>query len=406
MRAPSVRVVTVGGALSRAVGSAAAQIAERRGLALILDDGRGARGLGEASPLPGRSGETLGAVAAALAALDGGALAEAAEALTRAALPVGAALGEVVDEVLGEVLGAPPVVRALPPSARFAVETALLDLVGRRRGLTMAALLGARPGARVGLQRVVDAGEGAAALVEAARRLEREGGGALKVKIGGADFVAELAAVAALRAAHPSVELRLDANRAFADEDVAARLRRLAGVAPAFIEEPARGGLRAVDERDRGRIALAADESLADAPREVEALLAARRLAAIVVKPMAVGGIAAALAWARRASEAGAAVVVSHLWDGPIALTACAHLALAVAPPPERPPAVAGLAPHPGLDAWPPVTLPLHRARPLGLSADGAGPGLGLPASFEAALTADVEFTDEALAVPAPEVPR
>jgi L-alanine-DL-glutamate epimerase-like enolase superfamily enzyme len=398
MRAPSVRVVAVGGALSRAVGSASAQIAERRGLALILDDGRGARGLGEASPLPGRSGETLGAVAAALAALDGGALAEAAAALTRAALPVGAALGEV--------LGATPIVRALPSSARFAVETALLDLVGRRRGLTMAALLGARPDARVGLQRVVDAGEGAAALVEAARRLEREGGGALKVKIGGADFAAELAALAALRAAHPSVPLRLDANRAFADEDVAARLRLLAGVAPAFIEEPARGGLRAVDERDRGPMALAADESLAHAPREVEALLAARRLAAIVVKPMAVGGITAALAWARRASEAGAAVVVSHLWDGPIALTACAHLALAVAPPPERPRAVAGLAPHPGLDAWPPVALPLHRARPLGLSADGAGAGLGLPASFEAALTADVDFTDEALAVPAPEVPR
>jgi len=377
----SARVVTVGGALGRPVGSARAKLGARRGVALLLDDGRGARGLGEASPLAGRSGESLDEVAAALGQLDGRALEEAAEALAQAPLPV------------GDALAALPVARAVDGSARFAVETALLDLVGRRRGLTVAALLGARPGTTVGLQRVVDAGAGAAAIVEAAERLVRDGGDALKVKIGGPDFAAELEALAALRAAFPTMVLRLDANRALDRNELAPRLALLAGIAPELVEEPARGGLRAAVGRG---VAIAADESLADAPDEVGALLAERRLAAIVVKPAAVGGIAAALGWARRATAAGAAVVVSHLWDGPIALTACAHLALAVAPPSGAARAIAGLAAHPGLDAWPAVALPLHRARPLVLSTVGAGPGLGLPSALEAALAVDVAYADEA----------
>jgi o-succinylbenzoate synthase len=364
MAALAVRVIPVGGTVAGAVGTARAKQRTRRGLVVSLEERGGGVGIGEASPLPGRSRESLADVDMALRALDGDTVARAADALTEAPLAdIGALLGEL------------PLFSRLPSAARFAVETALLDLVGRRRSLPIALLLGARPDAVVGLQRVVDAG--ATEVLSAAQEAIADGSGVLKLKLGGGDLRRELAAIAAVREAFPSLTLRLDANRALSTAEVRAHARLLS--AAAFVEEPAREGIAAAAECG---VRVAADESLSDAPEDVRTLLAAHRLAAIVVKPAEVGGVAAALEWARRAADAKADVVVSHLWDGPIALTMAAHLALALAPPVDEPRAVAGLAPHAALAAWPDVALPLHREHPLRISLVDATPGLGCAQRF------------------------
>src|SRR4051812_31257506 len=100
----------------------------RPSLLLALTDEAGAVGLGEASPLPPFSREDLDACARALddvherlAPLDDEA--PAAEAISFALQRMEPAL-------------------AAAPSARFALETALLDLLARRRGLSVATLLG------------------------------------------------------------------------------------------------------------------------------------------------------------------------------------------------------------------------------------------------------------------------
>ena len=90
---------------------------ERQGVLLRL--GAGAQvGLGEASPLPGYSPETLGDAARALGALrlDG--------------------LGDALAGDLGSALAFADVAleAGAPPSARHALETALLDLWSRRQG--------------------------------------------------------------------------------------------------------------------------------------------------------------------------------------------------------------------------------------------------------------------------------
>ncbi len=51
----------------------------------------------------------------------------------------------------------------------------------------------------------------------------------------------------------------------------------------------------------------------------------------LVLKPMALGGFAACLELARIAAAAGGAVLVSHLFDGPVGLAAAAHLGFRLA---------------------------------------------------------------------------
>src|SRR5690606_5811008 len=68
-----------------------------------------------------------------------------------------------------------------------------------------------------------------------------------------------------------------------------------------------------------------------------------------ILKPMALGGFSRALRWAQVAEELGARALVSHLFDGPVALDAAAALAFAV----QEPGYAAGLGEHAGLFAFP-----------------------------------------------------
>ena len=93
-------------------------------------------------------------------------------------------------------------------------------------------------------------------------------------------------------------------------------------------------------------VPLARDESLLDEPRA--------DVAVWVLKPMALGGLTRCLELAARARESDIDVIVSHLLDGPVALSAAAALSLAVGAPNRA----AGLYPPPGLGAWPERPLP------------------------------------------------
>jgi L-alanine-DL-glutamate epimerase-like enolase superfamily enzyme len=94
------------------------------------------------------------------------------------------------------------------------------------------------------------------------------------------------------------------------------------------------------------------DESLGGvAPEALSALLHAAGAHVIVLKPMAVGGFSACVRLADTARALGCDVVVTHLFDGPIALRAASVLAMLV----HSPNLAAGLAPHAGLAIWPEV---------------------------------------------------
>jgi len=269
-------------------------------------------GRGEASPLPGFSAESL------------------------------ADCEHAFDQLVG---AEPPRGTPFPAALRFALETARLDLVAQRLGLAAARALAPRlPRERAPLSALVPLGD-----LAAAQRAIDAGHRTLKLKIGrpGA-FAAELESLQRLRrAVGPEIALRLDANGAL--DDPATQLAAHAAVSPELVEEPVPAErLRALGERPLVRIAL--DESLARLTiADVAGLLHDGWADVLVLKPMLLGGIQACLDLAGLARERGARVLVTHLFDGPIALAAACALALAL--PGDLLPC--GLAPHPGLAAWP-----------------------------------------------------
>lgn len=300
-----------------------------------LDDEAGHVGVGEASPLPPFSREDAAACERLLArahehlgALDDAA--PAAEQVPVALLPFGAALDAA-------------------PAARFALETALLDLIGQRRGASIAECLGGRGVYdRVPVNALLVAPP-LDTLAERAVALAASGFTALKIKLRAPDeagFVRELAALCEVRARLPlPFEIRLDPNAAWTEDEARRRLEALVSVAPSFVEQPV-----AADRLHRlGACAVpwAADESLVH-PELVERLLTSPGCAAFVLKPAVLGGLLPARALALRAQERGIGVVVTHFFDGPHAMAAACELALSL----PAPPLVCGLAPHELLDAW------------------------------------------------------
>nr|WP_153823065.1 enolase C-terminal domain-like protein [Polyangium spumosum] len=266
-----------------------------------------------------------------------------------------------------------PVERALAPhpAARFALETALFDLVGQRRGLSVAACL-ADDGrlASVPTNGLLDAS--APDLPARARELADAGLRAVKVKLRARDeagFSRELAALRALREAlPPPFELRLDPNGAWTVPEAQEKLARLADVAPRYVEQPVPAAL--LPDLGPAAVPWAADESLL-LPGMAERLAGAPGCAAFILKPAALGGLDRALAVASIGAAASLDLVVTHFADGPVGLAAASELARAL----PRPPLDCGLEPHPGLSTYPAMAIP-QRGRP-GAVREAALPGLG-----------------------------
>ena len=343
VRLIAARIFEVSGALGADASNASRSWGERRGLLLELSDREGRIGQGEASPLPGFSSDTLAEARADLLGVDWAALPE---------LPPG-------DGLLDDVGAALSACNLRASAARFAVETALLDLAGQAVGLPVHALLsaagpeatadGTRPSA-VPLAALL-AGD----LLASAAEKVGEGYSCLKLKVGRAP-AEELALLGALRAElGGGVLLRADANGSLEAEMAARWLQGAADLGLEFVEEPLPPPR--LRELPPSPVPIAIDESLGAAcgVSDLAVALEAGGYRYVVLKPAYHGGTLRCLRLAVEARNLGALPVVSHLLGGPVALAAAAELALALPPGPA-----AGLVPHAGLAIWP-------------------APGLGLP---------------------------
>ncbi|MBX3251332.1 MAG: hypothetical protein KF901_29410 [Myxococcales bacterium] len=384
--------------LAEPVGNARRRWSARTRITLTLrtDDGEGR---GEAAPLPGFGEDSLERARAALHAVDWGGVA-------REIAPV-RPLRDVLERVEAHV--------APSPSARFAVETAVLDLLARRRGLPAWALLGplvadSAPSGRAdapdapwwmtpsdgidvaGLEGGVPTpaigargwilpepvavaawprGEDGVTLLESARGAAREGFGTLKIKLG-RQLDVELAVARTLRREHPELRLRFDANRSLTERQLPRVLDALAAVGAELLEEPVPLDVLARIE-GAPAVPFALDESLSgrEGPLVLARLLDRGVVGAAVIKPMALG-LRRAIDLANIARRRGAGVIVSHLLDGPLAYGAASALALALG---DRCAASArlahGLGPHAVADALGLTLAPRIEAQ--------GGPGLALP---------------------------
>jgi o-succinylbenzoate synthase len=301
-------------------------VTQREGALLELETQRGARGCGEALPLPGFGLETP---------------AEAARALEELAREL---LGRYVESPAA-LLDASESAAPAAPAARAALDVAVHDLVARTQGVNLAQWLashaGTTPHARVPLSALVAAPDPQGAAAEARRRLA-QGFRTLKLKLGASEFELDLARVAAVReAAGAEVALRLDANGAWKEADTSPRLRELTRFGIEFLEQPV--AAPEVEALARLRAAapfpIAADEAVRS-EGDAEALLAVRAADLLVPKPAAVGGLRAASRIAARARRARVPVVVTSFLDSGLGRMAALHLAASL-PGPLR---AAGLA--------------------------------------------------------------
>jgi o-succinylbenzoate synthase len=338
--------VDASGALAR---DARRSWSERTTLIVVLEDAEGRHGLGEAAPLPDYSPDSLDEAKAALVPLAGAGLADVE-------------------------LGAPGSSRALydlsasiaTPSARFALESAVLDLWSRRSGEPAWALL-ARLRAEILGSDVPDArsfeqGRPVAALLPlgaepALRHAEAafaRGIRCFKAKIGAEGaWSEELGMLRDVRRRFPEARLRVDANQSLSPADLAARLPALRELELEWLEEPTRSFPEGV-ETPLG-VPVALDESLqSHTPDPTWARH--HGVLSYVLKPTTLGGFVRSFELADDARSAGLAVALSHAYEGPVGFSAIAALALALGPgrPPDgldRHPGISGAAALPALDA-------------------------------------------------------
>lgn len=214
-----------------------------------------------------------------------------------------------------------------PAAVRAAVQTALLDLEARRRGCSLAALLGATdPCLPMPLSALVGDDEPVTMAREAAR-FARRGIACFKVKVGRASLADDVARVAAVRKAVGSdAKLRLDANGAWNLEDAKRALDALAPAGAEFLEEPLRDASEVPLLASSTPIAL--DESVGNID-QFERAIARGGFRVIVLKLERVGGPLAALAMAERAWGVGLDVVFTDSIESAVGRAATAHVAAA-----------------------------------------------------------------------------
>ena len=343
------RVDLLEGELSNGLVGAAASLSKRAFSVLTLMRDDGTIGVGEASPLPGYSPDSIEEAGAQL------------HSLVQAALDVDPLATPF--ELLERAFESHPVTA---PSAQFALETALLDWLGHNRGEPLHRILGGdAPRTAIPIADLVMDSD-AAAWPSTAETLLADGATHLKFKIG-VDLAREMVALELIRGAYPDVSIRLDGNRRVPLDALRAHASSLQALELELLEEPVPVE-RWPDVLDLP-LPFALDESLRD-ERAAEALLQSGKIRAVVLKPTVLGGLRASFRWAERAAANGVGYLVSHTFEGPIARAAIAELALAL-----QCELAAGLGAHPGLELWTPCETAAIDGRAI---VPHDSPGLGL----------------------------
>ncbi len=275
----------------------------RRDVLVVRVDGDDGTGWGECAAFadPGYTAETIGSAWHAISDLLGPPLARSGT------------LGE-----LTKAWSAVPGERM----AKAALETAVLDLLGRRLDRPLWALLGGQPrrmaaGVAIGVQ------SSTGALLEAVGDALDEGYSQVKLKVQpGWDVIP----VSAVRERFPQLPLWVDANGAYRAADLPV-LRRLDDLGLSMLEQPLPADDLAGLARLQSelRVAICLDESVAS-PADLERAAGAGAGRVLNLKPGRVGGVLAARALAAQARNLGWDVFVGGTLESSLGRTACLHL--------------------------------------------------------------------------------
>ncbi len=291
-------------------------LAQREGCLVTIQASDGAVGYGDAAPMPGFGGGAHDACAC---------LAQLAPLL----------VGVTLDRALPTL----PAMQGEPgfAAARFALETALLDLIAQQRDISLAALLAiersntnAPPAASIPVNATIGSSDTASA-VAAVHAAVDAGFDTIKLKVAVCDSLdVEMDRIRKVRQAAPGVSFRLDANGGWTVDQAMWIVQRCQDLSLDYLEQPVAAAdltgmalVRAIEH-----VPIAADESVTDAT-SARAVLAAGAADVLIVKPGTAGGLRESWATGRLAAEASVRVVLTSLLESGIGVVAAVHLAAA-----------------------------------------------------------------------------
>jgi L-alanine-DL-glutamate epimerase-like enolase superfamily enzyme len=313
LRIAQITAIPVAVPLKKPVMMAGSTIATADNVVVRVTDDGGLAGWGEAASAPTMNGETQAGMVAAIRHM--------ATRLTGAEVTGTAALPGLI----GHAIHA-------NPGAKAAVEMAILDLMGRRTGAPLHALLGGRQRERAAALVFIAGGTPEEEVAEA-RRLVAAGVVALKVKVGILGVEEDLARCAAIRAAAgPGIRISADANMGWGRDQALAFCARAGAAGLDFVEQPvAEDDLEAMCAcAAASAVPIAADEGL----QSIEAIRRHHALGAAAggsVKTIKLGGMLAVMEAGRLMAGLGMQVnLAGKTAETGIASAAIAHLAVAL----------------------------------------------------------------------------
>jgi muconate cycloisomerase len=210
--------------------------------------------------------------------------------------------------------------------AKAALETALLDLMGKAASLPVSELLGGTYRARIPLSCSIADPDFDRDLV-LMDRLRADGVRIIKLKTGFKDHAFDMMRLEKLRADYPEFDIRVDYNQGLHHDVALACMRDVATFRPTFIEQPVKAHLRELMARIRGEIdvPLLADESIFG-PEEMALGLSMGIADGVSIKIMKSGGLTRAQTVARMAAASGLSAYGGDMFEAGIAHLAGAHM--------------------------------------------------------------------------------
>ena len=212
--------------------------------------------------------------------------------------------------------------------AKCAVETALVDALGKRLGVAASELLGGRQHDRLPVAWALASGDTARDIAEAEDMLARRRHNIFKLKIGRGDPKANIAHVAAIkRAVGDRASIRVDVNQAWSEATASACLPLLKDAGVDLVEQPIalkniRGMARLARETS---IAIMADEAL-HGPETAFHFAQAEAADVFALKILQSGGLFAGAKVAAIAEASGIGLYGGTMLEGAVATIASAQL--------------------------------------------------------------------------------
>lgn len=212
--------------------------------------------------------------------------------------------------------------------AKCAVETALLDAMGKRSGLPVSELLGGRVREKLPVLWTLASGETAKDIAEAEEMIDRRRHNAFKLKIGKRPVADDVAHVGAIKKAlGDRASIRVDVNMAWDEPSARTGIDMLADVGCDLVEQPIIRHNRAGMARlaARARIPIMADEAL-QGPADAYGFATHAAADVFAVKIEQSGGLVAAKQVQAIADAAGVALYGGTMLEAGIGTIASAHV--------------------------------------------------------------------------------